>query len=250
MAAVVGQVERLYALPPQEFTAARDELSKRLRNNGDRDAAAAVKRLSRPTLGAWALNQAVRREPEAVSAFLTAAAKLRQAQIHGRGDLSAAGGAERRARAVVAGAARQALRESGRDLTDSVDRTIRKTLRAAAADADAAAALKRGQLATAVAPPAADELLRQMKRRPPKKRAPSCSRRGATDRAAGRATVAAARAELAEARRAARTVSDDERRLRRQYQSVQRRAEQARRRVEEAQERLRQAQDLESPTTS
>ncbi|MGH9179173.1 MAG: hypothetical protein ACRD0N_11565 [Acidimicrobiales bacterium] len=43
----------LYALDPEEFTAARNELAKQLRAEGRRDHATAVGKLRRPSVTAW-----------------------------------------------------------------------------------------------------------------------------------------------------------------------------------------------------
>ena len=47
-------IDELYGLPLEDFVAQRDALAKRLRADGDRDAAAAVKKLPKPTRAAWA----------------------------------------------------------------------------------------------------------------------------------------------------------------------------------------------------
>ncbi|HXS45756.1 MAG TPA: hypothetical protein VN751_14105, partial [Solirubrobacteraceae bacterium] len=56
-------VDRLYGLAPGEFVPERDALAKALRADGRRDEAAAVKALAKPTVAAWAVNQAVRSQP-------------------------------------------------------------------------------------------------------------------------------------------------------------------------------------------
>ena len=61
-----ADIDRLYALPREEFTPQRDELAKRLREEGDRDGAAAVKALRKPTIAAWAVNQVQRDRPDEV----------------------------------------------------------------------------------------------------------------------------------------------------------------------------------------
>lgn len=61
----------LYALPLDEFTEARDELVRRLRDGGDKVAAAAVKSLRKPSLAAWAVNQLARREEESLHRLLS-----------------------------------------------------------------------------------------------------------------------------------------------------------------------------------
>ena len=55
---IVAEVaDELYALTPAEFTAARDERARQVRAAGQRDEAAAIKKLARPTASAWLVNQ-------------------------------------------------------------------------------------------------------------------------------------------------------------------------------------------------
>ena len=57
-------LDRLYGLPAEDFTAARDALAKELRGAKRRDEADAVKQRRRPTAPAAAINQLARLEPE------------------------------------------------------------------------------------------------------------------------------------------------------------------------------------------
>jgi hypothetical protein len=61
---VEADLDELYALPLDEFTNARNALAKRLADTGDKDAAARVKKLAKPNVAAWALNQLSRRVPD------------------------------------------------------------------------------------------------------------------------------------------------------------------------------------------
>ena len=54
------ELDRLYGLPLEEFTAARDDLSKRVRAAGLRDQADEIKALRKPPVSAWAVNQLAR----------------------------------------------------------------------------------------------------------------------------------------------------------------------------------------------
>src|SRR5918996_3616110 len=74
---VVPDVDRLFAVPLEDFVAERKQVAKELREAGERDAAAEVAKLPKPTPPAWALNQLAREEPEAVGAWLDAAEELR-----------------------------------------------------------------------------------------------------------------------------------------------------------------------------
>src|SRR5262249_38111386 len=54
----------LFALDPNDFVTARDQRARELRKEGEKDEAAAVKALRRPTVPVWALNQVARQRPE------------------------------------------------------------------------------------------------------------------------------------------------------------------------------------------
>jgi hypothetical protein len=57
MVKVDQEVDRLYSLQIEEFVAARNELSRRLKNVGDTSAADEVKQLVKPNVAAWTINQ-------------------------------------------------------------------------------------------------------------------------------------------------------------------------------------------------
>ena len=64
------EADALYGLPLEDFVAERDALAKRLRGEGRREDAQAVKALAKPTVAAWAVNQAVRARPREARARL------------------------------------------------------------------------------------------------------------------------------------------------------------------------------------
>ena len=78
--AEIRDPDDLYDLRPEEFTAARDALARSLKDAGDTDTAAEVKKLRRPTVVAWAINQLVRRHRERVEELIEAGEALRAAQ--------------------------------------------------------------------------------------------------------------------------------------------------------------------------
>jgi hypothetical protein len=129
-------LDRLYGLPAEEFTAARDALAKELRGAKRRDEADAVKQRRRPTAPAAAINQLVRQEPELVEELIRAAGDLVGVQERllggdaGRDELRAAADAERRAvGALMAAAAKLPEKPSAAALEK-----VRDTLQAAATD--------------------------------------------------------------------------------------------------------------------
>ncbi|MET0578862.1 MAG: hypothetical protein ABW122_09395, partial [Ilumatobacteraceae bacterium] len=77
----------LFAAPPTEFVAARNELVKQLRREKRRDEATAIAALRRPGWEDWALNVTAVEQAADVAAFADAAAAVREAQaaaIEGR----------------------------------------------------------------------------------------------------------------------------------------------------------------------
>jgi len=73
-------VDELYGLPLDEFTPRRDELSKELRSAGNRDAAAWVKALRKPSATAWLVNQLARTQRSDARRVLESGDALRSAQ--------------------------------------------------------------------------------------------------------------------------------------------------------------------------
>ena len=139
--------ERLYELPLAEFTAERDALAKRLRADGDKAAADEVKALRKPSVPAWAINQAVRADAKALKKLLTAAGELANAQdaaLSGKGgDLREAMAAQQEAVEEVTVAAGRALGDDAKPAT--LDR-VRETLRGVAADDDLRTEVEEGRL--------------------------------------------------------------------------------------------------------
>jgi hypothetical protein len=74
--------DELYGLPPAKFTAARDSHAAAARRSGDRELAAAIKGLKRPTSSAWLVNLLVRRQRQQVEELLDLGTAMRQAQEH------------------------------------------------------------------------------------------------------------------------------------------------------------------------
>jgi len=136
-------VDRLYGLPREEFVGERDALAKQLRAAGSRDEAAAVKALPKPTVAAWAANQAVRSQKRAARELWKAGDALSAAQdavLAGKGSgtkLREASERERAAVETLVDAARGLLGASGGDLSEATIERVRETLHAGAIDSDA-----------------------------------------------------------------------------------------------------------------
>ena len=145
------EVERLFGLSPEEFVAARTEAARRLRREGDAEAAARVAALRRPPLSAWAVNQLARARERELQGLLEAGARLRDAQeaaLAGEG-AAALRDATRTEREAVSGlveAAAGILRSSGHAAADATRDRIAATLHAAASDPAAAELVRGGRL--------------------------------------------------------------------------------------------------------
>jgi hypothetical protein len=145
-----GIASKLYALPPEEFVAARDEAARQARATGDRRLAAAIGKLRRPTVGAWAVNLLARERPELIGELLDLGDALRSAQRNLRGDDLRELSLQRRV--VISTLAREAVGLARRDFhRDNLPvAEIQATLTAALADAETAELVRAGQLTKTV----------------------------------------------------------------------------------------------------
>lgn len=224
--------DRLYALPPEEFTQARNEAERELRGAGEREQADEVKALRKPTAAAGAVNQLVRGRRAQVEAFLEAAARLRDAQVAGKGDLGAAASAER--------AALDELVAVGGE-------PVRGTLQAAAVDDEIARDLLRARLVRepesagfgtllAHAEPESAEPSKGKPRVKPSAARPGPGKRRAP--AAARPDDRVAKKQLQKAKGMLAAAAAEERQAHRRWTQTQREIEKAQAAVEKAQREL------------
>ena len=147
----------LFGLRPEEFTAARNALAKRLKAEGLTEQAAAVQALRRPSPTAWAVNQVAREQPALIDALMDAGQRLRTAietTVGGdRSGLPAAQTQERRAIQDVVGAAIALMEAAGDRVPESARQRMSETLRAATVDSSVAERLRKGNLETDMASP-------------------------------------------------------------------------------------------------
>jgi hypothetical protein len=126
---VESEIDRLYQVGPEEFTASRNALAKTAGAD-----AAAIKRLTKPPLAAWAVNQVYWRHRDVHDALISAAKELRQTHktvLAGRtADLRSAGKAHDVAVDQALKAALAELAEKGHPATDATRQAIATTLRA------------------------------------------------------------------------------------------------------------------------
>ena len=144
--ALTAAADELYALVPEEFTAARNARAKDAKAD-DRQLGQRIGEFRKPSPAAWILNQLVREQPDAIDELLDLGADLRDAQAAGDGKTLTTVGAERRQ--LIAGLLRQATH-----LADAADRSpsravldeVEQTLIAATVDEGAGEALPTGRL--------------------------------------------------------------------------------------------------------
>lgn len=152
------EIRRLYRLPLEEFTAARNELAKRLRLEKDTEAAQAVQALAKPTASAWAVNVLFERERKKMEALVAAGERARAAQgevVSGRG-AAALKEALRAARGLsdeLRGEAGRILAERGRPPGREVLERISASLQALAVSPSSVEAAARGWLDHDLEPP-------------------------------------------------------------------------------------------------
>jgi hypothetical protein len=143
--------DELYGLTPADFTPARQARAVEARQAGDRELAAAIRKLRRPTTGAWLVNLLRRERTDDLVALLDLGEATRQAQTSL--DAEAMRRLSRERRRLVAGLAQEGRRLAaarGQAVSDAVGRQLEGTLEAAFADPDASAAVRSGRLTTAL----------------------------------------------------------------------------------------------------
>jgi len=137
----------LYALPPGEFTAARDERAAAARAAGQRDLAGELRRLRRPTLSAWAVNLLALREPGALADLAELAEELRSAQANRQGDqLRQLFRRRQEVLAELVALARRLAAAGGHQLGEDAAQQVERTLTAALSDPDALQQVRSGRL--------------------------------------------------------------------------------------------------------
>jgi hypothetical protein len=149
---VTDVADELYALTPAQFTAARDERARQVRAAGQRDEAATIKKLARPTASAWLVNQLARAAPDRMAHLYELGEELQEAQRTLAGDRLRELSAQRRQ--VISDllpVAGDLAAQADQPASAAVLGEVRATLEAALADAGARAAVQSGRLTKALA---------------------------------------------------------------------------------------------------
>jgi hypothetical protein len=244
--------DELYGLPLQDFVTTRNARAKELRGAGLREEAEAVRKLQKPTLPSWVVNQLARRRELDVRRLAKAGEGLQKEST----DAAAFAEARREEAEVLRRllrAARDLLEGEGRPPSGTTLERVGTNLRAAAVSDDRRDALLRGQLVEDLEPAGFEALARSVAAaRPERETRPSAAARSRTaqqlkaarrraEQAEAEAeslerTVAQAEDELANAKRAARDAG-------RRLETARSKAERARRQADRAAATLR---DLEA----
>ncbi|MFJ7178322.1 hypothetical protein ACIQXA_18375 [Streptomyces massasporeus] len=204
--------DELYALRPEEFTAARASAVASARTAGDRELAERIRTLRKPSLAAWVSNLLVRSNPGEVEPLLRLGEGLRQA--HQDLDGTQLRELSRRQHALIRALslqARQLAKEAGHPIGEIVQREVENTLHAVLADPEAARTWAGGRLAkplsAAVGFPATAEGARPRRTEPPP--APAPSRPGKKESEQRRRRLAQAREDAEVAERELRELQDE-----------------------------------------
>jgi hypothetical protein len=229
--------DELYALPPADFTGARDSQVVEARQSGDRATAAELAALKRPSVSAWLVNLLALRDPAALDRLISLGESIREAQgsvpPQQLRDLSA----QRRSALEAVVARAQALaRESGAAEPSRAHLAeVESTLSAAMADESAAALVRSGRMLKPVSYSGFGQEglggFGPVPRTGAPTRAPDRSRSGAGPSAAGTADRAEAAAEAAQA-------------LAERQQAAQARVDEAQTQLDDAAAAERTANDL------
>ena len=240
--------ERLYQVPLSEFIAERDALAKAAGPEG-----AEIRRIQKPTLPAWAVNQLYWRSRSTYEELLQRAADLRathDAALRGQpADLRGAGRAHEEALARALKGTLALLAEGGHPVTDATRQAIAMTLRGLPSEEPPGRLTRpleprgfdmlsggslgiRGQVRAAGGPPSRRPAARERQKPDPKE---------AARLAAAREAAAAAAREVREAEGLARRQEFEAARAAREAEKASRRVEDAEAAVREAREALEEA---------
>jgi hypothetical protein len=144
----------LYRDPPEEFVRGRDALAKQLREEGDRDAAAGVKKLRRPSQSAWLINRVSADEPQRAHDLVEAADNLAAAQQRmldeggDATDLRSAARDERERVEEMVAATRRVAAEHPKPINEGMIERVAQTLQAVGSNPDLRDQLLRGRIET------------------------------------------------------------------------------------------------------
>lgn len=153
---VKADVDQLYAVDLSDFTAARNDIVRRLREEGDADRAAEVAALRKPSVPVWVVNQLARNNRRDIDLLLDASHRMRAATAErdsekAREGLDRARKAEQQAMSALRNAAERVLANRGGASSTMIDRVL-ETLQNAARSDDGRELLASGRLTEEIEP--------------------------------------------------------------------------------------------------
>ena len=220
--------DELYALPPEDFTAARDAAGKAA---GDPALTKAIKALRKPTVSAHAVNQIVRASPDEIDDLLTLGDELRDAMTSGKGDVRRL--TEQR-RELVSSLVAAELPANIRD-------DVTATLEAATADPQLGAAVRSGRLVKPLRyagfgamPDLDDAVATALPSRPAARQKPTTKKAAAKKTPPTKAVPAKAERDLSELRQKVLDLAGDADNAQRRYDEAARAVTEARKLLDHA----------------
>ncbi len=152
------ELDRLYQQPLKDFVGERNALAKRLQKEREKEAAARVKALVKPSVTAWAVNQLAFSAPDELAALEAVGAEMRAAHLATPAEQQAATAKRRDAVSALVKRAEAVLEEAGQAMSRTHRQRISRTLEALSSrgpDRDEPAA---GRLGQDLEPPGFDAL--------------------------------------------------------------------------------------------
>jgi hypothetical protein len=239
-------VDALFKLPLVEFTAARNDLAARLKREGRADDSNLVKKLAKPPISAWAVNQLHWNHREAFERLLSTSERFRQSQTSHTAarmaDLRGSLDARREALSQLSDIATELLRDAGHNPTPDTIHRITTTLEALSAHATLPDGPTPGRLTEDVDPPSFASLASLMSGIPgtdTTKRNEELTTRTPSQKSGG---AAAAKSRQATPTGNAQKVSNDEETRRARIAAAKVSLQEARKSLSEAQRRAQRAE--------
>ena len=138
----------LYGLPLKEFTAARDSKASEARRAGDRELAESVKRLRKPSTGAWIVNRLAREQPREIERLIELGTTLRLVKNLDGDQMRQATKEKAETVSKLLRQARTLAERTDLSFSQSIEMEVEGTLDAAFSDGDSASSLREGCLTT------------------------------------------------------------------------------------------------------
>ena len=223
---MAAEVDELYRLPLSEFVPARNQLAKKLKDDGRPDEADEVKGLRKPTVAVWLANQLAQERELDVQRLRKAGETLAQATAGSSSDAFLEAQREQHRALSRLGEAARELAGREQASTSTADRAL-ETLRAASLTPEGRELLKGGVFTEELEPPGFEALAGVITETPTKKETPR--------KDDPRQALKEARDRVKELRAEERELEADARAAEHEAQQAEKRATELRKRAEEAQ---------------